>query len=299
MAISPSTSYVDTEKREEKSHGSLFFPVACYAVVLPESTIPFHWHDEFESLYVVNGQLEILFGTEKLLLNKGEGAFINSNIIHSHKAKSLNKEQTLIHTIVFHPRLISEMNNQICWNKYIRPIINNNQLSVQKLTKENEWQKKILSCIQISWEYLAYDKFGFELKIRNELSEILLTLLEHQHISDISIMKNDHQNNERLKQILMYIQCHYFEQISLDDIVKITMKSRSSCLRFFQTTLGTTPLSYINQYRLLVAAQYLKETDWRVSEIGYRCGFNEMGYFSAQFKKKFGITPKEYRKNFK
>ncbi|WP_028972520.1 AraC family transcriptional regulator [Spirochaeta cellobiosiphila] len=296
MALSSSISYADINQREEKSHGSLFLPVACYCVHFPESTIPLHWHDELEFIIVSKGRLQILFGTEKLVLNQGEGIFINANVIHS--AEAVPGIRTMILTIVFHPRLIAEANTQSIWKTYINPLINNPQLPVLKLTEEIPWQKSILAGIYQSWEILAYDKFGYELRVRNALSEVILTLIENHQGQSFPECQKDRRNNERLKEILMYIHSHYYEPISLEDIVNVMAMSRSSCLRFFKNTLGMTPLNYVTQYRLMAAAQYLEGTDWLVSEIGYRCGFSDMGYFSGQFKKKFGVTPREYRMAF-
>ncbi len=295
MPVSSNTSYVDTYKRENKSHGSIHFPAACYSAAFPETAIPLHWHDEIELLYVVKGKLLVQFGSERIVLNEGEGLFINSDIIH--KTDSANGKYTLIHTIVFHPRLIAEPNNQNCWNKYIRPLTDNSRIPVLKLSEDSAWQEKILSGIRTSWESIAFDRYGFELRARNELSEVLLTLTEHQEVTGITMTGNDLRNNERLKKILMYIHEHYSEEITLDDIAQVTMISRSSCLRLFRETLDTTPIGYVNQYRLMAAARYLEETDWLISEIGYRCGFNEMGYFSAQFRKIFGMSPRNYRRS--
>jgi AraC-like DNA-binding protein len=56
-------------------------------------------------------------------------------------------------------------------------------------------------------------------------------------------------------------------------------------------------MQYTKKYRLIMAAGYLKTTAWPISEIGRKCGFQEMGYFAAQFRKTFAMTPTAYRKN--
>jgi hypothetical protein len=56
------------------------------------------------------------------------------------------------------------------------------------------------------------------------------------------------------------------------------------------------PPHWHNEFEI-IAAKYLKSTDWPVSEIGRCCGFQEMGYFASQFRKLFGMTPTAYRKD--
>lgn len=298
MPISSSASYTDTTKRETKSHGSVFFPAACYKVDFPDVLISWHWHCELELIMVEKGRINLYVGTMQFLLKEGSGAFVNADMLHMVKAVD-EKQGALIHSIVFHPRLIGGIENSIYWEKYLNPLINNNGYSVQLFTEDINWQREVLDRIQRAWIEIAVDKHGYEFRVRNELSEIMLQLYDHLQHEIISIPQKARRNEQRIKQMLNYIQEHYYETILLEDIAEAAAISKSECLRCFRDILGTTPLQYVNQYRLLVAAQNLAETDWQISEIGDGCGFGEMGYFSAQFKKKYGMTPTEYRNRAK
>ncbi len=294
MPISSSLSYTDVTKRETKSHGSVFFPAACYSVDFPDVSVSWHWHSELELIMVEKGRIKLYVGSRQFLLEEGTGAFVNADILHTAKAAD-EKQGALIHSIVFHPRLIGGLEDSIYWEKYLYPLINNSEYSVQLLSGNIDWQKVILERLQQAWVEIAVDKHGYEFRVRNELSEILLQLCDHQHQENILIPQKVRRNEQRMKQMLRYIQDHYFEMILLEDIAESVTISKSECLRCFREILGITPLRYVNQYRLLVAAQKLTETDWQISEIGDGCGFKEMGYFAAQFKKKYGMTPTEYR----
>jgi AraC-like DNA-binding protein/quercetin dioxygenase-like cupin family protein len=298
MSISSSLSYTDVTKRETKSHGAVTFPVACYAVDFPEVSVSWHWHSELELIRVEKGRLRLHVGARQFVLNEGEGAFINADILHTAGAAD-EKQGALIHSIVFHPRLIGGIEDSIYWEKFLHPLINHVEYSVQLLSRTIDWQKDILNRIEHAWIAIAEELHGYEFLVRNELSEILLQLGDHQQLEMISLPQKVRRNEQRMKQMLKYIQDHYFELILLEDIAESATVSKSECLRCFREIHGTTPLRYVNQYRLLVAAQNLAETDWQISEIGYGCGFTEMGYFAAQFKKKYGVTPTEYRNRAK
>ena len=67
---------------------------------------------------------------------------------------------------------------------------------------------------------------------------------------------------------------------------------------FIKKETGMTFTNYVNDIRLNLAAASLKETDQSVSEIGASVGLTDTPYFCRIFKKKFGMTPTEYRKSF-
>ncbi len=298
MSISSSFSYTDTTKRETKPHGSVFFPAACYSVDIPDVSISWHWHSELELILVEKGRIKLYAGSRQLMLKEGDGAFVNADIMHTVEIAD-ETQGALIHSIVFHPRLVGGTENCVYWEKYLNPLINNERYAVQLLSCNNDWQKGILDRIRRAWLEIAAEKHGYEFRVRNELSEILLELGGHQRQETISITQKVRRNEHRMKQMLNYIQDHYFELILLENIAEAATISKSECLRCFREILDMTPLRYVNQYRLLIAAQNLSETDWQVSEIGDSCGFREMGYFAAQFKKKYGVTPTEYRNKAK
>ena len=66
-------------------------------------------------------------------------------------------------------------------------------------------------------------------------------------------------------------------------------------MRFFKQTMGMPFTAYLNDYRLTLAAKSLLETHNAVLEIASECGFENLSYFNRMFKKKYGMTPREYR----
>ena len=68
--------------------------------------------------------------------------------------------------------------------------------------------------------------------------------------------------------------------------------------RFFKKIIGKTPVTYINEYRISRAITMLQDTQQPVMNICLDCGFNNLGNFLKEFRKKTGMTPLQYRKNF-
>lgn len=76
--------------------------------------------------------------------------------------------------------------------------------------------------------------------------------------------------------------------------------SASYLQRLFKTETGISPMSYVNNLRLDKARELLETGDWfyRISEISYQVGLPDISHFSRHFKRKFGVTPTEYRKQY-
>ena len=74
--------------------------------------------------------------------------------------------------------------------------------------------------------------------------------------------------------------------------------SRSNVHRKVKAVTGMTPNTYVLNYRLNMAAQYLSE-GMRINEVYLQLGFTSSSYFAKCFKQKFGVLPKDYTKNKK
>ncbi len=105
-------------------------------------------------------------------------------------------------------------------------------------------------------------------------------------------IKKIHQGIQRT---ISYIAEHYSEQITVNNLANISNMSESNFYAAFKKHIGASPIAYINQYRLSIAAEQLTQNSMTVSEISYSVGINDPLYFSKLFKKIYGTTPKKYR----
>ncbi len=86
--------------------------------------------------------------------------------------------------------------------------------------------------------------------------------------------------------------------VSAEDIASALHISRSVLFDKCRTLLGKAPTEYLRDLRFGKAAEMIAEGSLTIAEIAYRTGFNDAHYFSKAFKKRFGVTPSEYRKSF-
>ena len=100
----------------------------------------------------------------------------------------------------------------------------------------------------------------------------------------------------RLGNLLSYLENNYREKISLDGLVKRFHISKSSLIRAFRKISGTTPLDYLLKIRIAKASELLKTPDGTITEAALSSGFSDTNYFSRQFKKNTGMSPRDFRK---
>ncbi len=91
------------------------------------------------------------------------------------------------------------------------------------------------------------------------------------------------------------IQAHLFEDLSIQDLAALTNRSTSTFKRKFRQVFDATPGRYILEKRLENAANLLKHTDKRITEICFDCGFSNLSYFSKAFSNRYGCSPSNYR----
>ena len=97
----------------------------------------------------------------------------------------------------------------------------------------------------------------------------------------------------RISQITHYIEEHYAEHITREEIAEELGISPSFLSRIFKKELGITVNEYLNRYRILRSLSLLK--DHSVTETGYLCGFCDNSHFISVFKKHMGETPLQYK----
>ena len=103
----------------------------------------------------------------------------------------------------------------------------------------------------------------------------------------------------RLEKACAYISNNYTKQITVSELAETANMSESNFYASFKKRFGISPIAYVNEKRLSLAADKLILTNDTVNEICYSVGFNDPFYFSKLFKKSFNVSPKEYRKSFK
>lgn len=292
MALQKCGLNINSKNKELQPHGSLEFPCAGYESTHTDSIsdfIPWHWHEEFEIIYIVKGSMKLQVLTKTIILHEGEIAVINANILHAASGNPYCELQSL----VFSPLLLTGNMNSVFASKYILPLISCNHFSCIVF---NTKMLSLSSWFSTAFEALKNDTFAYEFIVREQLSHIMLsvyTKLKPQ-LNDSPIQQN--LNFVRVSKILSFIEEHYSENITLSNIAKTVSLSEREILRCFKKVIGESPIQYLLKYRLIQSASALiTHPDKNISIIAEECGFDSPAYYTKKFKEFYLCTPSQYR----
>ena len=295
MSISPcsgSAYSINLQGRELVNHGTPLFPVAFYHDDLERDRVPWHWHDELEAVFVSSGETTVCAGARRYVLDAGQGFFVNADVLHS--ATGTRGTNCRYHSLVFHPRLIGDIDS-VFWQKYLRVLIGSGMKSVA-LDGGQPWHAEALAQIEAAWQEGALDAPGYEFRVRALLSQLVFLLTCHLPEDAGRVSEKALRDGERIKRMLAYVQLNYAEELAASDIAGSAAISQSECLRCFRDTIGISPMQYVKRYRVQKAAELLTSTDMPNGEIGAQCGFQDASYFVRAFREVKGVPPGAYRR---
>lgn len=100
----------------------------------------------------------------------------------------------------------------------------------------------------------------------------------------------------RLAETITHLETHYREPVNLDTLARMARMSKRSFLRAFHAATGSTPIAHLLQLRLNHAAHLLRHSTLNVTEVAFATGFNDSNYFTRQFHRRFGVSPRQWRR---
>lgn len=291
MILDSPETFVDESNKEGVRMGTAAFPIACYYDVRINAI--WHWHEEFEVHICKKGNVLFRVGNETHLLQEGEAVFVNSKGMH--EIEEVDGKEAMDHCVCWHPRLVGGSPDSIIWQDYVQPLVMDVTFHGMKLSPEIPWQKIVIDNVESCWLANQREEPGYTLQSRNALSEVLFQICEHRQVQHVMPTSKELLDASRIKLMLQYIHENYSEELSSRQIAEAVDISESECLRCFRKTINTTPIQYVQQFRIQRAADLLEHTNLKIIDIGVQCGFQEMGYFSKVFRKFKGCTPSKYR----
>lgn len=296
------TIRVNDFMKEKKAHGNLEYPLAVYHVDLNNLYMGFvrwHWHEEIEIDVVTEGRMECMIGNDSFILEKGDYLFINQNVMHS--IHPIENEPGCFDAIVFHPMMLFNYTKTYLNAKFLLPIVSNTNLKYFIMDKSYTRYAEVNTTLSEVVEVNTKQEFGYELISRSCLCRFWLLLLQEFRAADQTVPKETLSLSEsRTKEAIIYIQEHYNEGITLDEIATAIHVSKSECCRCFKRSLHTTPFEYLMKYRIFMASMKIRQNPGNslsFSEIAASVGFNNVSYFNKLFKLYLKCTPSQYRKN--
>lgn len=277
---------ISADGGEQLQYNTPDFPVRCVDGDLSrffDYAAGCHWHNDFEILVAEKGEIQYFVNGNVVTIRQGQGIFVNANRLHY--GFSEDKQECLYSCLVFHPSLFGTA--EMATGRYLQQLSADTAPDYLLLTEETALSliQKIIGLYQEQPEW-------FELTVLS-----LLCRLMHQLRQQMEGKREEETDSEwiALRQMVGYLQKQYSGPIRLEEIAAAGAVCRSKCCRLFREKLGTTPMGYLNRYRLEKARDLLISTGESVTAIAGICGFDNPSYFSEMFRKVYGESPREVR----
>lgn len=293
---------VDHSLRETKKHGSEGFPFAVYLddfSSFQNGYICWHWHDEVQITLILEGDFICQVGNERILMQPGELIFINSCALH--QIRPCKQSSGKLYSFIWRADMLCGNTECDVYQNCIGKILSQNQKYFY-FNREDHYNKQLKTSLLRIVNFMKEKQDFFELRVYNQLSKVWLDICDSTSSSTLSVSNTStymHQfkDEERVKNAMQYMKTNYSEDISLDDIAKAAMTSRSELCRSFRRTLDTSPKEFLIQYRIRQSLILLENLNLRISDIAEMTGFSSPSHYGSCFQKCVGCTPLQYRKN--
>jgi AraC-like DNA-binding protein/mannose-6-phosphate isomerase-like protein (cupin superfamily) len=263
----------------------------CFAVFYKaegEINAPLHNHDYVEIKLILNGGgARRIVGNHIGEVGEKELVCIGANLTHGwFNHKCINNKITEV-TLQFEKDLLNE--NLLAKNQLV-----NIRKMFEKAERGILFPSATIDLIETRILSL-HNKQGFDSIL--ELFSILnfLSLSQSEVLSEGIADKDLNYASRRIRNVFEFMSDNYHQHITLADVAKIANMAEASFSRFIRHNTGKSFIENLNSFRLGHVSRMLINTEHTISEISYKCGFNNMANFNRIFKKKNGMTPKEFR----
>ena len=279
---------------EPVQHGSAMFPLEYYPCVFPLGTgsLPVHWHEEFEITYVRKGSCTYQIDLQSYHITEVDFLLLPPEMLHGTVEQS--QPEFITDSFVFRLDMLESSIPDFCTTRFFVPLASGTIRFPVHLPASDPVVPLLLESFETVRKAFLEKPFGYELEIKAQLLHLFFLLYSH-----VPYQKTDQTHTDitdKLKMVLQFIQEHYQSSVTVRELADLCHFSEYHFMRFFKRHMNMTCIEYLNQYRLEMASRQLAKTELPITTIALESGFNNISYFNRVFKKKFGVTPKEYRK---
>lgn len=291
MEVCPST-VLNSDASENVAYNNPDFPAYIKKRQLssyPDFRAVSHWRDDLEFILILDGQMFYDVNGQRIPLQTGEGIFVNSRCFHY--GYSDTNTECLFICILLSPLLLS-INTYFVEN-CLNPLLQNIHFPYQKLNPSIQWQNSILGDLEMLYEK-NMDKIQLFITLEKTVHIFRLLAENMNYFPDYD---KDSEDILALTAMIGYVQKNYPNKILLKDISSSGNCCKTKCTSLFQKYLNTSPMVYLNCYRLEKSVFLLRNTTMSITEIAYACGFSNSSYFCELFHKYYNTTPGKFRTN--
>lgn len=244
----------------------------------------YNWHHEIEILWLLTGEIEVNVDGETFSLEKDDILVINSNCGHATFASVPN---SIAMRLYISPDFFSSQGFDLSSGRFEM------NSSHERMNPEFSRLRKNLAELQL----LTVNSFSNQLSHNTLLFSIAEKMI-HFFVMNDKKTKGYTVGQKRnfLDHAIQYIEENFRTELTLEQLAKQCNYSTSYLSKIFKAELGINFYEYLTRCRLQHAIRTLTMTEEKIATIAYENGFSDVKAFNKMFKKHFGMTPSEYRK---
>lgn len=248
---------------------------------------PWHFHPQHELTYIDGSVGTRFVGDHVGPYEPGELVLLRANLPHcwkNHLQEGINAESTVIQ-----------------WNKGIfatipelDPVFTMIRAAARGLLFDKTAAAPVISRVKRLPQCSGPELYVALLEVIVELADCPYQPLSEARFED----DLPAEFNSRMAQIHEFVEARYAQKIYLRELAELVSMSEQSFSRFFSKIMGRPFFTFLNEYRINMAARMLIDTDWPVAQIAYACGYDSLPFFYKQFQKFKNISPLKYREQY-
>ncbi len=239
--------------------------------------------DSFLFLFVPRGKGTLIYKDNTYKLSAGSVVWINCN--HGYTYTSSTKKPLELSWIHCNSTVMKQLQG------FFRQRQNNVIIRVKEL-------QPFVAVYEEIEKLLREKKMGFEYSISLQLHNLVNAMTLFSQDTD-GISNAASSISEKSSLIKEYIEAHFAEKITLDDLSREFCVSKYYMLRSFRNQYGMTIIQYLGACRIQQAKKLLRFSDMQIEAIAHACGFDDVSYFNRMFRSYEEMTAGQFRKQWR
>ena len=281
---------------ETKEHAGKSFPFNIYPCSIPLdfSQVPVHWHEEMEIISVKKGRGTVTVDMKPFPVSAGDAIAVFPGQLHGISRRGADAFEH--ENIIFFPDMPKGPGSDFCNTAFLDPIgaeTISGPIHFSSASPEGALFSSHIEQLDTICEQRPY---GYQLAVKSLLFQLLYDISCHELWKE---RKKPSASRDRMKQLLGYIEEHYGEKITIQQAASLCGYSSSHFMKYFKKYTGMAFIEYLNDYRLTAAGHKLLNAKASVTSIAQGCGFDNLSYFNRLFRQKYGLSPRQYRRQVK
>lgn len=270
------------------------FPFQISEVILNASNSKpdiFHWHSYFEITYVKKGRGKYFVNGQEYSMDEGDIIIFNN--VEPHGWTLLEEDMYLL-VMIFSPEFVADKMS-IFDAEYLKPFVERGSNFKNRIGREEAVSHELRKTIREIYKEWEEKKDGYPLMIKADVLRILTILIrayQDESKSD-EMLKEKKAAMKRLEKAFTYIENHYCQKITLDEVAAAVYMSPSYFSSYFRKMTDVGFSEYVTRLRIKQARELLKDPRRSVTDIAMECGFNNISNFYRLYKKYVGKSPRE------